>query len=55
MWSLDFHHNNPEEKDMKFESIRYWGLEKAKEELDKCTLLCRNCHGEEHERIYLGL
>ena len=50
-WALEFHHKDPNEKDLNFKSIRYWGLEKAKEELDKCILLCANCHREEHERI----
>ena len=50
--ALEFHHKNPKQKDPKFTSIRYWGLEKAKDELDKCILLCSNCHREEHERLY---
>ena len=50
--ALEFHHLDPKEKDPDFASIRYWGLEKAKEELSKCILLCSNCHREEHERIF---
>ena len=46
--ALEFHHKTPKEKDPLFKSIRYWGLEKAKTELDKCILLCSNCHREEH-------
>ena len=46
--ALDFHHLDSAEKDPSFSSIRYWGLEKAKSELDKCELLCANCHREEH-------
>jgi 5-methylcytosine-specific restriction endonuclease McrA len=52
--AMDFHHKDPKQKDPSFQSIRYWGLEKAKVELDKCLLLCSNCHREEHERIQLG-
>lgn len=44
----DFHHLDPTEKDfsigknaLKFESI--------KKELDKCILLCSNCHRKEHK------
>lgn len=46
--ALELHHKNPAEKDPTFKSIRYWGLKKAKIELDKCILLCANCHREEH-------
>lgn len=46
--ALDFHHPDPHAKDTSFRSWRYWGLEKAKVELDKCILLCANCHREEH-------
>lgn len=46
--ALEFHHLDPNEKDPNFKSIRYWGLEKAKIELNKCALLCSNCHREEH-------
>lgn len=45
--ALEFHHPDPKEKDPTFKAIRYWGLEKAKRELDKCNLLCSNCHREE--------
>ncbi len=48
--ALDFHHRNPEEKD--FAICRRYGCRKLsesiKKELDKCDLLCANCHREEH-------
>jgi 5-methylcytosine-specific restriction endonuclease McrA len=50
--ALDFHHIDPLEKDPNFSSIRYWGLEKAKNELDKCMLLCSRCHREKHAGIW---
>lgn len=47
--ALEFHHSNPEEKEF---GIAYKGntisLEKMKKEVDKCRLLCANCHREEH-------
>lgn len=46
--ALDFHHPDKQGKDLKFKTIRYWGIEKAKKELDKCILLCCRCHREEH-------
>lgn len=50
--ALDFHHINPEEKDPTFEGMRYWSFEKAKKELDKCMLLCSNCHREKHDGLW---
>lgn len=50
--ALDFHHVEAEHKDPTFPSIRYWGLEKAKSELDKCVLLCSNCHRETHAGLW---
>lgn len=46
--ALDFHHLDPTQKDTKVSSMRYWTMEKAKVELDKCIILCANCHREEH-------
>ena len=50
--ALCFHHRDPTTKSF---SISNGGLEKSwnilKEELDKCDLLCANCHVEEHDRI----
>lgn len=53
--ALEFHHLNPEEKDFGIGSKGYTrGWEKVKEELDKCILVCANCHREIHEEINLG-
>lgn len=46
--SLDFHHKNPASKDLNWNKMRHWKFEKVKKELDKCVLVCRNCHGEIH-------
>lgn len=44
--ALSFHHI----RDKKFTISQYkFGLEKMKEEVDKCLLLCANCHMELHE------
>lgn len=46
--ALDFHHINSEEK----EGLRQdWCFEKNKSELDKCVLLCANCHRELHAGV----
>lgn len=51
--SLSFHHVDPEVKEYgisrMFSHVRGW--EKIERELDKCVLLCLNCHGEVHEGI----
>jgi 5-methylcytosine-specific restriction endonuclease McrA len=48
--ALEFHHLNPSEKDFtiaKGGHCSSW--EKVKKELDKCILVCANCHREIHE------
>lgn len=47
---LDFHHNNPDEKDMEISQAvhRSWSKEKIEKELAKCTVLCANCHRKLH-------
>lgn len=45
----DFHHRDPNEKDFGLASRRKYGFIKSvKLELDKCDLLCSNCHRKEH-------
>lgn len=46
--ALDFHHINPDEKDPNWKQMRKWVSEKVKKEVDKCQLVCRNCHSEIH-------
>lgn len=46
--ALDFHHINPDEKEFSISDKRDFKIEKIKLELDKCILLCRNCHAELH-------
>jgi DNA-binding CsgD family transcriptional regulator len=51
-WSLEFHHIEPGEKDFTIGNYTVLSWEKIKKELDKCILVCANCHGEIHEEIY---
>ncbi len=46
--ALDFHHKNPDEKEFNWQQLRLRTWESVLLELDKCELLCRNCHAEEH-------
>ena len=50
-WALDFHHKDPSQKDFTIAGGNK-SFETLKPELDKCSLLCKNCHAEEHERLY---
>ena len=48
--SLQFHHLNPDEKDFTI-SGKSLSFEKLKEEVDKCILVCSNCHSEIHDGL----
>ncbi len=41
---FDFHHIDPKEKDPNFGRIKYQKWDIIKEEIDKCMLVCSNCH-----------
>lgn len=50
--ALSFHHRDPSKKDFGLSAnglTRSW--EKTKSELDKCVLVCANCHMEIHEGL----
>ena len=47
VFALDFHHRNPEEKEFNLAHIS--GITKAVlDEIEKCDILCSNCHREHH-------
>jgi len=48
--ALAFHHLDSEDKDFKLDmrSLSNRGLETVLVELDKCILVCHNCHAELH-------
>lgn len=45
--AMEFHHIDPMEKDFTI-SGKSWSFERLKSEVDKCVLLCSNCHKETH-------
>ena len=50
--AFDFHHKEPSKKE--FDWAHYLNkltLENAKQELDKCMVLCRNCHMIVHSKL----
>ena len=46
--SLDIHHKDPAEKDPNFHMYKSWSWKRIEAELQKCILLCRNCHAAVH-------
>jgi hypothetical protein len=50
--ALEFHHTDPTKKDFGIAHKGYtMSWDKIKKELDKCVLLCCNCHREVHEEL----
>lgn len=51
-WALDFHHSNPEDKSFKIDmrAMRN-NVERIANEINKCILLCKNCHYEMHYKF----
>lgn len=47
--ALEFHHNDPNEKDFTI-SGKSWSFDRLKIEADKCILVCSNCHKEIHSK-----
>jgi len=45
--ALEFHHKDPSEKDFTI-SGKSWSFERLKKEVDKCIMVCSNCHKELH-------
>jgi hypothetical protein len=43
-WALEFHHRKPEQKDFSIGEVGNKSWKVIQPELDKCTLVCANCH-----------
>lgn len=50
-FNLTFHHRDPKTKDHDWSSLRKRSWETICKELDKCDILCHNCHNEVHYNI----
>lgn len=46
--ALCFHHLNPNEKDPNATNMSGWSRKRLKREIEKCILLCSNCHIAHH-------
>ena len=52
IWALQFHHNDPSEKEFSLSSEGgSCSWESFWEEAQKCILVCSNCHAELHEQL----
>lgn len=50
--ALEFHHLDPNEKDFNPSDLKKYKFDdRMKSELDKCILVCSNCHREIHHEI----
>ncbi len=49
--ALEFHHRDPKNKEINWIYMRSWGINKIYKELDKCDLVCANCHREIHANM----
>ena len=50
--ALEFHHRDPDQKDFSISSKGYTrSWERVKMEMDKCVMLCANCHRELHAKL----
>jgi len=54
---LDFHHRDDTEKEMTISKMITHGFSKAKlrAEMEKCDILCANCHRKEHHEVPAGV
>jgi 5-methylcytosine-specific restriction endonuclease McrA len=52
--ALEFHHKDPTQKDPSWSTSKSRSFESLKVELDKCALLCANCHRETHASYQLS-
>lgn len=50
--AMCFHHLDPSKKDFKISGSHAKSWENHQNELDKCILLCHNCHNELHAGIW---
>lgn len=50
---FEFHHLNPNEKEFDWNKLKLTSWNKIVSELDKCVLLCANCHRIRHYNLNL--
>ena len=45
---FEFHHLDPSAKDYQWTKLRLFSADRRRRELDKCVMLCANCHRMRH-------
>jgi len=50
--ALTFHHIDPSQKRYEWKQLKHLPRISIHKELDKCALLCNNCHCEEHAKDF---
>lgn len=56
IWCLDFHHLDPTQKDLEVSTlIATCNKQRIQEEIEKCIILCKNCHADEHYQQRIGM
>ena len=52
---LDFHHLDPSQKDRSVsKGMSSWSYDRVMAEIQKCIVLCANCHRKEHKRLRIN-
>jgi hypothetical protein len=46
--ALELHHRDPEDKDLEIHEAVFFGWDRLRLEIEKCDVLCANCHREHH-------
>ncbi len=50
---LDFHHLDPDEKDFQMSRVSTQSWERILKEINKCILVCKNCHTKIHSGLIM--
>lgn len=50
---LDFHHLDPKSKDREVPHLIGYSIERLRQEIRKCVVLCANCHRKVHAGLLL--
>jgi hypothetical protein len=48
---LDFHHIDDTKKEFNISNMKYQSTERMKKEIEKCVIVCSNCHRKIHTHL----